>query len=208
MYTLLKSIQVRETLVKRSFRIFTRRDFERIFDLAPHSAKYYLETYTQDGLLYRLKRGIYALNTDQPIEEEIANTLYKPSYISFEYALAYHGLLLEMPYVVTSATTKATRLIVASEKTYSYRTIKREAFTGYSMVKQNGGSFMIAEKEKAVVDYLYFVSLHKASHNDRLLENIRTKVYSNNSELNVERILSYTKLFANSRLSILVNSFI
>lgn len=208
MYTLLKPINIREVLVRRSLRIVTRKEFERIFNLSPHSAKYYLETYARDGFLYRLKRGIYMLNVDRPIEEEIANAMYKPSYISFEYALAYYSLLPEMPYVVTSATTKVTRLIVAAEKSYSYRTIKREAFTGYSMVRQNGGSFMIAEKEKAVVDYLYFVTLHKASHNDRLVENIRNAIHRKNSDLNLERILSHTKLFASSRLCNLVNTLI
>lgn len=198
MYTLLKPIQIREELLKRNTHIFTGQEFRRIFQTSAQSTKYFLETQVKKGLFLRLKQGIYTLKTDLPSEEEIANALYKPSYISFEYALAYWNLIPEMVYAVTSATTKPTRLFDISGKAFSYRTIKKEAFTGYSLNKIGDKKFLIAEKEKALVDYLYFVSLKKSSENDRL----ETKGF------NKEKIIFYSALFKNKKLNNLIKPFI
>ncbi|MBU1326687.1 hypothetical protein KKB64_02710, partial [Patescibacteria group bacterium] len=169
MSTLLKPLQVREELLKRHMRIFSPHEFERLFHTPTYTTKYFLGEQTTSGLLVRLKQGLYALKTDFPSEEEIANKLYQPSYISFEYALAYYGMLPEMPYTITSATTKPTRIFTTSSMSFGYYTIKKEVFTGYSLVTSNTKSFFIAAPEKALVDYLYFETLGKRPHNDRLL---------------------------------------
>jgi len=198
MYTLLKPIQVREELLKRNLRIFTAQDFIRIYKIPSYSVKYFLETQVKKGLFLRLKRGIYTLKTDIPFEEEIANALYKPSYISFEYALAYYNLIPEMVYTVTSATTKPTRLFDISGRAFSYRTIKKEVFTGYFLKKIENKSYLIAEKEKALIDYLYFVSLDKSSYNDRL----ETK------GLDKKKVIFYASLFKNKKLEKLVRDLL
>lgn len=182
MYTLLKSIQVRATLLQKNIRIFTPIEFSHIFELSPDKAKYILEKQTRQGLITRLKKGLYVLKTDMPGQEEIANALYKPSYISFEYALAYHSILPEMTYEVTSATTKPTREFVVNNTTYPYYTIKRQAYTGYVLREIDSRTIQIAEAEKAFVDYLYFVVLGKRTLNDRLrvhkLDHTKVKKYA------------------------------
>lgn len=198
MYTLLKPIKIREELLKNNICVFTGQEFKRIFRTSFHTTKYFLESQVKDGFLLRLKRGVYALKNDLPFEEEIANILYKPSYISFEYALAYYNILPEMTYTITSATTKPTRIFDISGKAFSYQTIKKEAFTGYSLIKIGDKKFLIAEKEKALVDYLYFVSLKKSSENDRL----ETKGF------NKEKIIFYSALFKNKKLNNLIKPFI
>lgn len=197
MSTLLKPLLVRDELLRRGIRVFTPQVFSRIFESNPHVTKYFLETQTQEGLLLRLKKGVYALKTDPPSEEEIANALYRPSYISFEYALAYYQILPEMTYTVTSATTKPTRLFKTGATAYSYRTIKDPAYTGYSLVKKKDRSFLIAEAEKALVDYLYFVSLHKAPLNDRL-----------SLRLNKGKLKGYIQLFESRQLEKLAKQFL
>lgn len=204
MYTLLKPLIIREELLKRNLRVFTGQEIMRIFSVSTSVTKHLLETNVQNGFLLRLKRGLFALGTDKPTEEEIANALYRPSYLSFEYALAYYNLLPEMSYVITSATTKPTRLFDVSGKAFSYRTIKQEAYTGYQIVKRENGYFYIAEKEKAIIDYLYFVSLRKAPQNDRLLDTIRDKSH----KLKKGKMLTYAKLFANKELSNLINTLV
>jgi hypothetical protein len=189
MNTLLKPLRVREQLLEKNVRIFSALDFQGIFNLSPTRTKYFLENQTETGLFIRLKQGVYALRTDLPSEEEIANSLYRPSYISFDYALAYYGLIPEMPYTITSATTKPTRQFSVQHQAFNYYTIKPEAYTGYMLlntmrsisekgnkidfgkieVRSSGsGSFLIAEPEKALIDYLYFVSLGKRALNDRI----------------------------------------
>jgi predicted transcriptional regulator of viral defense system len=168
MSTLLKPLEVRAELLRRGLLVFTSNDFQRLFHASPLRAKYFLEASTQNGLLVRLKRGLYALKEQLPPEEEIANRLYRPSYLSFEYALAAYNLLPEMVYTITSATTKPTRTFVVAERTFAYFTIRRGAFTGYMPTQRNGHTVLMAEPEKALVDYLYFVALGKKSRNERL----------------------------------------
>ncbi len=198
MYTLLKPIYVREELLRRSMRIFTGREFMRVFRTRDYVAKHFLETQVHGGLFMRLKRGLYALQTDPPAEEEIANALYKPSYISFEYALAQYHIIPEMVYTVTSATTKPTRVFTVGSTAFSYRTIKTESFTGYILRKQEHKTYLIAEKEKALVDYLYFVSLNKSPVHERL----------DMSGLRRETIREYASLFGRERLNKLINTLL
>jgi predicted transcriptional regulator of viral defense system len=195
MYTLLKPLPVREELLHRSVGIFSPLDFQRIFGVNRLRAKYFLEEYTRSGLFLRLKKGLYVLKTDPPPEEEIANVLYRPSYLSFEYALAVYNILPEMPYSVTSASTKPTRLFTVGERAFSYLTIKRAAFAGYAPTQRAGRTVLIADPEKALVDYLYFVSLGHKPQNDRL----------NKSSLDRQKTLDYASLYQRESLVQMVN---
>lgn len=190
MSTLLKPITVREKLLQRKIRIFTAQDFSRLFHSTPLATKYFLEEQTKQGFLLRLKRGIYTLKTDLPSEEEIANSLYRPSYISFEYALAYYNILPEMTYSVTSATTKPTRIFTVFDKSFVYYTIKKEIYTGYVLFKTEGKNFLIAEPEKALADYLYYVSIGHKIRSERL----------NLKGINKDKLLGYTSLFKRVKL--------
>ncbi len=55
--------------------------------------------------LIKLKRGLYETNINAN-PYTIANVLFSPSYISFETALAYYGLIPERVYAIKSATFK------------------------------------------------------------------------------------------------------
>ena len=185
MCALMKPIVVREELIKRGALIFTPQDFQRIFHTNRFSTKYFLEEYTRVGLFLRLKKGLYTLKGDLPPEEEIANLLYRPSYVSFEYALGTYNILPEMTYSITSATPKPTRSFEVGGQTFSYFTIQSKAFTGYIPVMIRGRTVLIAQPEKALIDYLYFVSLGKKPKNERL----------NTTNLEVEKTLHYASLY-------------
>ncbi len=165
---MLKLLHAQNELLARNIPYFTPKEFCRIFHISHKKAKYFLETYTKKGLLIRLKQGIYALKHNMPNDETMANILYRPSYISFEYALAKYSIIPEMVYQITSATTKPTRIFTVGEKIFSYGKIKKEAFTGYQPIKNGQQIILMADAEKAVVDYLYFVSLGKKKLNERM----------------------------------------
>jgi len=191
MSTLLKPLFVREKLLEGRLRLFTGVEFIRLFPGSQDKAKYFLERQTKLGLFIRLKKGLYMLKTDPAGEMEIANKLYQPSYISFEYALAYYNLLPEMPYTVTSATTKPTRTFTYDHKNFSYLSIKKTAFTGYFPIKKEGQTVLLASPEKALADYLYFVVLGKKPMNERL----------NLLNINRKKLLSYCRLFKRQKLT-------
>lgn len=191
MSTLLKPIQVREELLGRGLRIFTPLVFLRIFNVSSARAKYFLEKQSKKGgLLLRLKKGLYALRTDLPSEEEIAARLYMPSYVSFEYALSRFGIIPEVVYTVTSATTKSTREFIVEDKKFAYFTIKKQAYTGFNLVQNDKKCFFLAEPEKALVDYLYFVSLGLKKKNSRLVV----------GDLDRNKIRRYAEMFSREKL--------
>ena len=223
MSTLLKPLLIREELLNKGIRVFTPLEFSRIFQAPPHSIKYFLETQVGEGLLLRLKRGLYSLRTDPASEQEIANRLYmaenlrlgidvlwdnkisiwykskkeianrlyRPSYISFAYALSYYGIIPEMPYQITSATTKPTRMFTSNNKVFAYYTIQREAFTGFILKKEGNRVFLIAEPEKALVDFAYLAILGRGPSLDRVSIN----------SLNRDKAIEYAKLYGRKKLT-------
>lgn len=166
--TFMKWPQIDRALADSGFRLFTGCEFRRLTATTPVAAKFLLIRYTKRGLLIRLRRGLYAVAGRLPTRWAIANRIYAPSYISLASALSYYGLVPESVYSVTSVTTKSTREFQVHDVGYVYRTIKRSAFGGYRALDMNGDTVLIAEREKALADYLYFVFLRKESFNRRL----------------------------------------
>lgn len=162
------SIAIQQHLLSKQLLLFTPRELENSLSIAKRTASYYLAKGEQDGLFIRLKRGLYGLQTHLPAEEVIANRLCRPSYLSFSTALALYGILPEMPYQITSATPLTTREYTIKNTEYKYHTIKQAAYTGYQLSTRGSAQFLVAEPEKALVDWLYFVSRHLLAPNDRL----------------------------------------
>ena len=137
---------------------FTIADLEKITGLARPSLRVALSRFTKQGVLVRLKRGIYALESSSLKIEKIANQLYYPSYLSFESALSYYGILSQIPYTQTFATTKPPKRFTLGETEIEFRQLKKELFFGYTLKD----SIYIAEPEKALLDQLYMTSRGKA----------------------------------------------
>jgi len=186
----LNSIIVQRALERKGIFIFSPLEFQRLFGVSSSAASSFIFENTRKNLFAKLRNGLYTLASRLPSELEIANRLYQPSYISFEYALSLHHLIPETVYTITSATTKPTREFEVLGKIYKYYTIKREAFWGYEPNKIRDITVLIAEPEKALVDYLYFVDLKKKT----LMERLSTKA------LDKKKALNYAKLFKRKSL--------
>ena len=90
-------------------------------------------------------------------KEIISNVLLGPSYVSLDYALWFHGLIPESVYEVTSLTTKRSKSFETSYGIFSYKQIKKELFNiGLEIKNSKNGNFIIASKEKALCDKVYF----------------------------------------------------
>ena len=160
--------QVDRAVRKEGLTLFSPQDLRHLLGGTEMSVRFLLTRASKRGDVIKLRRELYTL-PDQPASElEIANRLYRPSYISFEYALAYHHLIPESVYEVTSATTRTSRRFQALGKVFTYRHIKPAAFSGYHPERIGGHVVLIAEPEKALVDCLYFASLGKLSLPERL----------------------------------------
>ena len=110
------------------------------------------------GILVKIKRGLYTddLYNDK---EVIANICYNPSYISFEYALSYYGVIPEFVSTFTSATfgKKNNKIYHMKDCTFDYKNVPDEVFPMGILIMKNskGISYKIASKEKALCDLLY-----------------------------------------------------
>ena len=181
----LNSIKVPRRLVQGGMTLFSKREFQRLFQVSEPAARFFLFHHCRTGLFVRLKNGLYALSSHFPSEEEIANRLYQPSYLSFEYVLARHGVIPEAVYSLTSATTKSSRRFEVEGKAYEYSTIKKQAFIGYRQEKRGKSIILVASPEKAFVDTLYLSHLKKRHLSERL----------DVSRLSKDLVLKYADLF-------------
>lgn len=112
--------------------------------------------------LIRLKKGFYTfskLYQTKPINLiSVANTLYSPSYVSFDYALSYYGMIPERVTEVTSATSKNEKLFDTPIGRFSYKKISLDAYSlGIDWIYDDieGGRF-IATAEKALCDKIKY----------------------------------------------------
>ena len=169
----LNRIEVEEKLKNSGLVVFTPREFYDVFGISPKTGSVFISRNLKSGLFLKLRNNFYMLKDSQPPLYAIANKLYRPSYISLESALSHYGIIPEVVYTVTSVTAKPTREFKTPKSVFSYQRIKKSVFAGYSPVAIEGSVVLLAEPEKALADYLYFVDLRKISLNDRLnLRNI------------------------------------
>src|SRR5665647_645567 len=125
-----------------------------------------------EGKLIPVVRGLY--ETDGSIPGYcLASIIYGPSYLSFEFALAYYSLIPEAVYSFTSATfeKKKAKQYATPYGTFTYRDVPSEAYpAGIVLHSENGYGFQIATPEKAICDKLYKISpLKNSGELERLL---------------------------------------
>ncbi|RPH33645.1 MAG: hypothetical protein EHM93_04070 [Bacteroidales bacterium] len=118
----------------------------------------------REGKIVRLKKGLFVIspNVSRHLlsNELIANHIYGPSYISFESALRYYGIIPEHVFTIRSVTLKRSRNFSNSIANYEYTAATS---TYYPIgIRQgfidNKYTFLIASPEKAICDMLAFTS--------------------------------------------------
>ncbi len=176
--------------------LFGANDIRALFGVSAVAVAGLLHRYKKQGFILQLKRGLYIFPDTLPPDVYIANKLYSPSYISLEFALSYYGIIPETVYEITSVTTKATRRFERLGKIFSFRKIKKSAYTGYGVEKQGGLSFYIADAEKAFVDANYLRLMNKQKPLSRF----------NKEKIKPEKALRYAKLFGNNKLTSIIKT--
>jgi len=113
----------------------------------------------KSGEIIQLRRGLYIFNQTfrtKPLSREIiANMLYGPSYISFEYALGYYGIIPERVNTVTSASLGRTRSFSTPLGLFTYKMVSEKVFSvGVDIISL----FHIATPAKAIADKVAYES--------------------------------------------------
>lgn len=109
------------------------------------------------GIIFRLNRGLY--ETDRSVDPYLlAAPILSPSYLSFDFALSYYGLIPERTTAITSASLnlRKNRTIINVFGRYEYSDIPASAFSeGLCYIGEGEYIVKIASKEKALCDSLY-----------------------------------------------------
>jgi len=116
----------------------------------------------KSGELVRLKKGFYTFSKPylaRPVDLiSVANTLYTPSYVSFDYALSFYGMIPERVNEITSATSKNEKLFDTPVGRFSYKKVPLQAYSlgvDWFYDDVDGGRF-IATREKALCDKIRY----------------------------------------------------
>lgn len=111
-----------------------------------------LNYYVRTGKLQNPRKGIYTKPNYNP--EELACTIYTPSYISLEYVLQKAGIVFQYDSGITVAS-YLSRSIEVEGRTYRFRKIKGEILVNTAGVIRQDNQINIATKERAFLDLLY-----------------------------------------------------
>src|SRR3989339_2175170 len=181
----------------KDFLIFSIKDIEKI-DMSFHNQR--LSEWQKKGYVKKICKGFYIFS-DTKINEQtlfaIANHIYEPSYISLEMALSIYGLIPEAVYVITSVTSKKTRVLNSTVGNFMYKHVKPQLLFGYQIKEYNGYSYKIADVEKAFLAYLYFNSKIK---DEESFESMRFNVEAFKEIINMQKFNNYLEAFENNAL--------
>jgi predicted transcriptional regulator of viral defense system len=160
--------------------------------------------------LIRIKKGIYVFGEEyrnRPYSLEIlANLIYGPSYISFEYALAYHNLIPEKVTRITSACSKRIKQFTTPVGNFIYyyvAPLKYPVGIKIESIDENS-NFLIATKEKALTDYLSRIK--SFNNKDDLFEYLIESMRVDPKELqkfNIPLIEEISKTYHNNNIDLL-----
>lgn len=110
----------------------------------------------KNEVIFRLTRGIYETdkNTNPCL---LASSILSPSYLSFDWALSYYGLIPEKVMAITSASLKVrkNKTFINKFGRFEYSDISSNVFSeGLTYLESGDYIVKIATKEKAICDSL------------------------------------------------------
>ncbi|HOH29288.1 MAG TPA: hypothetical protein PLC40_06415 [Candidatus Hydrogenedentes bacterium] len=162
-----------------------------------------------EGSLIRIRKGLYVFGEPYrrgPISREIlANLIYGPSYVSVDYALSRYGMIPERVENVTSMTLGARKRFDTPLGTFTYYPLPVHRYTpGILWTEGNGGVFLMAAPEKALVDKVWTDKRFKPARTEEvgryLLEDLRMDE-EHLFSLDRERLASIAHAFASRKVN-------
>ena len=178
-------------ILKSDRTVFSVKDIAILWkDVNTDAARVRLNYYVKRGYLYRIRRGLYAKDTNYN-KMELATKISTPSYISFETVLIKEGLIFQFRDSITVAS-YLSREITIDDQRYSLKRIKKQVLVNNLGINISD-SISIASKERAFLDTLYIngdyhfdnmrsldwdkVNLILPIYNNKRLEKVVGKLY-------------------------------
>lgn len=147
-------------------------------DVDPRNVRRQLSRWTRSGRLYQLRRGLYALAPPfQKVRAHpfvVANRLVRPSYVSLQSALGFHGVIPESVPVTTSITTARPGEFSTPLGAFVFRHVRVGLFQGFRLTDTGTRQqAFVATAEKALLDLLY---LEPGSNSEAYLAELRLEM--------------------------------
>ncbi len=143
--------------------IFTTRELSLISGKSASVVTQSLNNLVKEGIIVKIYRGLWASELLESLSPyDVIPHLFprQRAYISFISALHLHGIIEQIPQVMTLASTAHARIIRTKIGVFDVHRISPLFFTGFGWYKETG-NFLIAEPEKALVDSLYLSAYKK-----------------------------------------------
>ncbi len=160
----------------------------------------------KSGNLIKIVNGLY--ETDSNVNGYLlANSIYGPSYLSFDFALYYYGLIPEKVTTYTSATYEKKKKKIYNNYfgTYTYRDVPAIVYPfDILIIEEDKYVVQIATPEKALCDKLYTISPIKKyiEFESLLFDDLRIDE-EEFEKLNIEDIKELSNLYHCSNVTML-----
>lgn len=173
--------------------VFSLADLRKVSQLRESSLKTTLSRALKLGEIVRLAGGWYCADLAKVSWENLAVSIYQPSYVSFESALNFYNILSQQSVALTLATVNRAKKLAKHGQLISYRHISPNLFWGY----KKEGDFWLAEPEKAWLDLAY-LSLNGYGYFSPEEMNLEL--------LDVKKVKAYLRKFNNFRLENIIKA--
>lgn len=143
--------------------VFTTHELTALSGKSPSTVVQSLNHLVKQGLLMKIYRGVWAAPGPRAVSPfEIIPYLFPRQrvYVSFISALHLHGIMEQIPQVITLASIAHTSMFCTKAGVFSVHQMAPAFFDGFDWYKGEG-NFLIAEPEKALIDSLYLSSRKK-----------------------------------------------
>ncbi|PYU58091.1 MAG: hypothetical protein DMG55_17945 [Acidobacteria bacterium] len=115
-----------------------------------------LRRYEARGLVERVSTKLYINHFNQQFSpRDLVNVLRPRSYISLESALVERGIITQSPSILTCVTPGYPQSFRGKSVSIVYRKISSELYWGYEEKATRYNNYLIAEPEKALLDWIY-----------------------------------------------------
>lgn len=153
------------TLRRLSVRVLTTEEAAAALRTSRSSASRALRTLAAQGLVRRIRHGLWAAAPEPLDPRAIVTELTRPfpAYVSFQSALAARGAIDQIPREINVASLAKPKRVETTIGTYLLHRLPPELFGGFEEL----GGIALATSEKAIFDYFYVACA--SGHPDRRL---------------------------------------
>ncbi|HRZ29550.1 MAG TPA: hypothetical protein P5052_02140 [Candidatus Paceibacterota bacterium] len=122
-----------------------------------------------------------------------------------ESALRYYNFIPEQTFTVASISTRKTKKFMTPIDNFVYNNITPSLFFGYEIIHFKNLFFKIADREKAILDYLYF---HRHFKTEKDIEELRFNIEEIRNTLDLNKFNDYLLKYNNMSFKKIINNFL